>query len=136
MAIRNRLRPWMVAVPMLLGPMLLLGPILLLGVSSAQAQSPVATGAPLEGPVTLNRDVEVRVGPNQDARIVKTMKSGESVNALGTPRGTAWTQIAIGGQPVGYVPADSLDTVYIPSSRPTYIAPAPAKNSKGGKTPQ
>ncbi|WP_247877927.1 SH3 domain-containing protein [Azospirillum sp. TSO22-1] len=104
-------------------------------VGTARAQSPVAIGAPLEGPVVLNRDVEVRIGPNQDARIIMTMKSGRAVNALGTPRGTTWTQVAIGGQPVGYVPADSLDPVYVP--RPVPVAPPPPKAEaadKGGKT--
>ena len=93
-------------------------------VPPAYAQSPVAIGAPLEGPVVLNRDVEVRIGPSQDARIISTMKGGRAVNALGTPRGTTWTQIAIGGQPIGYVPADSLVPVYVP--RPVPVAPAPA----------
>ncbi|WP_448203639.1 SH3 domain-containing protein [Azospirillum sp. sgz302134] len=73
------------------------------------AQSPVAIGAPLTGEVVLNRDIEVRIGPNEDARIIMTLKRGKALNALGTPRGTAWTEVAIGGQPIGYVPADSLD---------------------------
>jgi len=110
--------------------------LLLAASPPARAQSPVAIGAPLEGPVVLNRDVEVRIGPSQDARIIMTMKSGRAVNALGTPRGTTWTQIAIGGQPVGYVPADSLDPVYVP--RPVPVAPPPPKaeasSDKNGKT--
>lgn len=103
-----------------------------MGVSPARAQSPVAIGAPLEGPVVLNRDVEVRIGPNQDSRIISTMKAGRAVNALGTPRGTSWTQIALGGTPVGYVPADSLDPVYVPRSIPV-APPAPAKAGKSDK---
>ena len=100
-----------------------------MGAPAVRAQSPVAIGAPLEGPVVLNRDVEVRIGPNQDARIISTMKAGRAVNALGTPRGTSWTQIAIGGMPVGYVPADSLDPVYAPRSVPV----APAASAKAAQ---
>lgn len=82
--------------------------------AAVRAQSPVAIGAPLTGEVVLNRDVEVRVGPAENARIVMTLSKGKALNALGTPRGTTWTQVAIGGQPIGYVPAASLDPVYIP----------------------
>lgn len=119
--------------------LIMAGLMVALPAGPAPAQSPVAIGAPLEGPVVLNRDVEVRIGPNQDARIVMTMQSGRAVNALGTPRGTTWTQIAIGGQPVGYVPADSLDPVYVPRQVP--VAPAPPKAAapkdagKGAETP-
>ncbi|WP_448190400.1 SH3 domain-containing protein [Azospirillum sp. sgz301742] len=109
--------------------------LLALGSPPAQAQSPVAIGAPLEGPVVLNRDVEVRIGPNQDARIIMTMKSGKAVNALGTPRGTTWTQVAIGGQPIGYVPADSLDPVYVPRTVPVTPAAPPPAPDKDAKTP-
>ncbi len=77
--------------------------------AGVHAQSPVAVGAPLTGEVVLNRDVEVRIGPSEDARIVMTLKRGKALNALGTPRGTLWTEVAIGGQPIGYVPAGSLD---------------------------
>lgn len=106
--------------------------LLALGSAPVLAQSPVAIGAPLEGPVVLNRDVEVRIGPNQDARIIMTMKSGKAINALGTPRGTTWTQVAIGGQPIGYVPADSLDPIHVPRTVPiTPAAPPPA--DKDGK---
>ncbi|KAA0683086.1 SH3 domain-containing protein [Roseomonas genomospecies 6] len=76
---------------------------------TAFAQSPVAIGAPLTGEVVLNRDIEVRIGPNADARIIQTLPRGKALNALGTPRGTSWTEVAIGGQPIGYVPSDSLD---------------------------
>jgi hypothetical protein len=95
------------------------------------AQSPVAIGAPLEGPVVLNRDVEVRVGPSQEARIIRTLPNGKALNALGTPRGTTWTQVAIGGQPIGYVPVDSLDPVYVP--RPMPIPSATAAKDKDKK---
>ncbi|MCM8732658.1 SH3 domain-containing protein [Azospirillum sp. A1-3] len=84
----------------------------------ARAQSPVAIGAPLTGEVVLNRDIEVRIGPSEDARIVTTLKQGKALNALGTPRGTYWTEVAIGGQPIGYVPADSLDPALMVTGRP------------------
>lgn len=94
------------------------------------AQNPVIIGGPLEGEVVLNRNVEVRIGPSENARIVMTMEKGKPLNALGTPRGTTWTQVAIGGQPIGYVPADALDPVTVPrpppAARPPALAP-PAK---------
>ena len=90
----------------------------------AGAQSPVAIGAPLTGEVVLNRDIEVRIGPNEDARIVMTLKRGKALNALGTPRGTSWTEVAIGGQPIGYVPADSLD--------PALMVARPVTGANGG----
>ncbi|HYG88206.1 MAG TPA: SH3 domain-containing protein [Azospirillum sp.] len=125
MAVGRGLGAWMVAA------------VLVLAAVPTRAQSPVAIGAPLEGPVVLNRDVEVRIGPSQDARIVMTMKSGRSVNALGTPRGTNWTQVAIGGQPVGYVPADSLDPVYVPRSTPNTATTAPPpKDGKAAQAPR
>nr|WP_255636360.1 SH3 domain-containing protein [Azospirillum sp. 412522] len=95
----------------------------------ARAQSPVAIGAPLTGEVVLNRDIEVRIGPSEDARIVMTLKQGKGLNALGTPRGTFWTEVAIGGQPIGYVPADSLDPALMVTGRPAVgdEGPRPAK---------
>ncbi len=90
----------------------------LAAIPPARAQSPVAIGAPLTGEVVLNRDIEVRIGPSEDARIVMTLKQGKALNALGTPRGTYWTEIAIGGQPIGYVPADSLDPALMVTGRP------------------
>ena len=90
----------------------------------AVAQSPVAIGAPLTGEVVLNRDIEVRIGPNGDARIVMTLKRGKALNALGTPRGTSWTEVAIGGQPIGYVPVDSLD--------PALMVARPVTGGNGG----
>lgn len=90
----------------------------------AMAQSPVAIGAPLTGEVVLNRDIEVRIGPNENARIVMTLKRGKALNALGTPRGTAWTEVAFGGQPIGYVPADSLD--------PALMVARPVSTAGGG----
>ncbi len=99
------------------------------------AQSPVAIGAPLTGEVVLNRDIEVRIGPSEDARIVMTLKQGKALNALGTPRGTFWTEIAIGGQPIGYVPADSLDPALMVTGRPAVggEAPRPARPTADGK---
>jgi uncharacterized protein YgiM (DUF1202 family) len=76
---------------------------------TASAQNPVFLGGPLTGEVVLNRDVEVRIGPSENARILTTLRRGRALNALGTPRGTSWTEVAIGGRPIGYVPADSLD---------------------------
>ncbi|MFP5518157.1 MAG: SH3 domain-containing protein [Alphaproteobacteria bacterium] len=107
------LRPLLPALAVLLG----LGGIMAAH-QPARAQSPVAIGAPLTGEVVLNRDIEVRIGPSEDARIVMTLKQGKALNALGTPRGTYWTEIAIGGQPIGYVPADSLDPALMVTGRP------------------
>lgn len=89
------------------------------------AQSPVQIGAPLTGEVVLNRDAEVRIAPNENGRIVMTLEKGKPLNALGTPRGTTWTQVAIGGQPIGYVPADSLDPAL--AVRPLNLPPAPRR---------
>lgn len=97
----------------------------------ARAQSPVAIGAPITGEVVLNRDAEVRIGPSEDSRIVLTLNKGKALNALGTPRGTTWTQVAIGGQPIGYVPADALDPVYVPRPPPP-PAPAGAASAPAG----
>ncbi|PWC31002.1 SH3 domain-containing protein [Azospirillum sp. TSO35-2] len=99
----------------------------------ARAQSPVATGAPLTGEVVLNRDIEVRIGPSEDARIVMTLKQGKALNALGTPRGTYWTEVAIGGQPIGYVPADSLDPALMVTGRAAVggEGPRPPKPAAG-----
>lgn len=99
----------------------------------ARAQSPVAIGAPITGEVVLNRDAEVRIGPSEDARIVLTLSKGKALNALGTPRGTTWTQVAIGGQPLGYVPADALDPVYVPRPPPAPAA-APAAGAAAVRT--
>lgn len=104
----------------------------LTGAYDAAAQSPVQIGAPLTGEVVLNRDVEVRIGPNENARIVMTLDKGKPLNALGTPRGTTWTQVAIGGQPIGYVPADSLDPAL--AVRPLPLPPA-AKRPAAGSGP-
>lgn len=84
----------------------------------ATAQSSVAIGAPLVGEVVLNRDVEVRAAPSEAGRLLSTQPKGKALTALGTPRGTNWTQVAIGGVPLGYVPADALDQVYVPEAAP------------------
>lgn len=99
----------------------------------ARAQSPVAIGAPLTGEVVLNRDIEVRIGPSEDARIVMTLKQGKALNALGTPRGTYWTEVAIGGQPIGYVPADSLDPALMVTGRPAIGGEGPRAHKPGTK---
>ncbi|SMF65715.1 SH3 domain-containing protein [Azospirillum oryzae] len=101
--------------------------------SPARAQSPVAIGAPLTGEVVLNRDIEVRIGPSEDARIVMTLKKGKALNALGTPRGTYWTEVAIGGQPIGYVPADSLDPALMVTGRPAIGGEGPPAHKPGTK---
>lgn len=107
---------------------LLLTVLLLLALPApAPAQSPVAIGAPLSGEVVLNRDIEVRIGPSEDARIVMTLKQGKALNALDTPRGTYWTKIAIGGQPIGYVPMDSLDPALMVTGRPAVGREGPAR---------
>ncbi len=98
----------------------------------AWAQSPVAIGAPLTGEVVLNRDIEVRIGPSEDARIVMTLKQGKALNALGTPRGTYWTEVAIGGQPIGYVPADSLDPALMVTGRPAIGGEGPRAHKPAG----
>ncbi len=106
----------------------------------AFAQSPVAIGAPLTGEVVLNRDIEVRIGPNADARIIQTLPRGKALNALGTPRGTSWTEVAIGGQPIGYVPSDSLDPALMVSRSITAAmggagAGGPPAGAGAGKPP-
>lgn len=101
---------------------------------AAVAQSPVQIGAPLTGEVVLNRDVEVRIAPNENARIIMTLEKDKPLNALGTPRGSTWTQVAIGGQPIGYVPADSLDPAL--AVRPLPLpAKRPAGNGGGAVNP-
>lgn len=104
-----------------------------LATPDARAQSPVQIGAPLTGEVVLNRDVEVRIGPLENARIVMTLDKGKPLNALGTPRGTTWTQVAIGGQPIGYVPADALDPAM--AVRPLPLPPTARRPAGGGVSP-
>lgn len=82
-------------------------------VAPVRAESPAAITAPIEGEAVLNRDVEVRIQPREDARIIMTLKEGKRLNALDTPRGTTWTKVAIGGQPIGYVPWDALDPAFV-----------------------
>ncbi|WP_245986403.1 SH3 domain-containing protein [Azospirillum thermophilum] len=101
----------------------------------ALAESPVAIGAPLSGEAVLNRDVEVRIGPSQEARIIMTLQQGKVLNALDTPRGTSWTKVAIGGQPIGYVPSDSLDPALMITGRASIggATAAPPKPAKPGE---
>ena len=54
-----------------------------------------------------------------------TLDKGKPLNALGTPRGTTWTLVAIGGQPIGYVPADSIDPAL--AVRPLPLPPAASR---------
>jgi hypothetical protein len=84
--------------------------------ADALAQGVVRPNGPPSGEVMLNRDIEVRVAPADDARIVLTLTQGKLLNALDTLRGSIWTLVALGGQPIGYVPSDCLDTIYV--SRP------------------
>mgnify|MGYP001809653836 CR=1 FL=1 len=78
-----------------------------------RGESPASINAPIEGEAVLNRDAEVRILPREDSRIIMTLKEGKRLNALDTPRGTTWTKVAIGGQPIGYVPWDALDPAFI-----------------------
>ena len=48
-----------------------------------------------------------------DSRVVMSLPKGKIVAAFGTPRRTAWTQIGLGGRDIGYVPSDSLDSIFI-----------------------
>ncbi|WP_042702946.1 SH3 domain-containing protein, partial [Azospirillum sp. B506] len=77
------------------------------------------------------------IGPGEDARIVMTLKQGKALNALGTPRGTYWTEVAIGGQPIGYVPADSLDPALMVTGRPAVggEGPRPPKPGSSASPP-
>jgi hypothetical protein len=101
----------------------------------ARGQTPANIGAPLTGEVVLNRDVEIRSAPAESGRILLTMPQGKALNALGTPRGTNWTQVAIGGVPVGYVPADALDPVYIPPAGPDKALPGGGTGGGGNGKP-
>jgi len=83
----------------------------------AFAQMSVSIDAPVAGDATLNRDIEVRVAPSENARILITLNQGDSVEALDTPRGSAWTRIGKGGVPMGFVPRDALDAVPVPPVR-------------------
>lgn len=94
-----------------------------------RAQMSVAIDAPVAGDATINRDIEVRVAPAENARIVATLTQGDSVDALDTPRGSVWTRIGKKGVPLGFVPKDALDAVPVPPAptpRPPAPAPAPA----------
>lgn len=80
----------------------------------AVAQMSVSMDSPVSGDAVLNRDVEVRVAPSENARILSTHTQGEAVEALDTPRGSAWTRVGKGGVPLGFVPKDALDAVPVP----------------------
>mgnify|MGYP002716909456 FL=1 len=91
----------------------LVSALLLCATIPARAQGGPNLGAPQVGETILNRDVEVRVSPDEASRVVMMLPRGKTVAAFGTPRRTAWTQIGLGGRDVGYVPSDSLDSIFI-----------------------
>ena len=80
---------------------------------TAMAQGGPNLGRPQTGETILNRDVDVLVSADADSRIVMSLPKGKIVAAFGTPRRTAWTQIGLGGRDIGYVPSDSLDSIFI-----------------------
>jgi len=92
----------------------------------AFAQMSVSIDAPVSGDATLNRDIEVRVAPSENARILSTLNQGDHVEALDTPRGMGWTRIGKGGVPLGFVPKDALDAVPVPPVRAPAKPPSPA----------
>jgi hypothetical protein len=99
-------------------PKLLVLICLLLGWScaipgTAMAQGGPNLGRPQTGETILNRDVDVLVSADGDSRVVMSLPKGKVVAAFGTPRRTAWTQIGLGGRDIGYVPSDSLDSIFI-----------------------
>ena len=99
-------------------PKLLVLLCLLLGWEAASPGKAVAQGGPnlgrpQTGETILNRDVDVLVSADAGSRIVMSLPKGKIVAAFGTPRRTAWTQIGLGGRDIGYVPSDSLDSIFI-----------------------
>jgi hypothetical protein len=90
-------------------PALALGILLLLPAMPASA-----TDSPLAGEALLARDVDLREGPSLEAPVVRSLAKGTTVSSLGSPRGTGFMQVGIGGRPVGYVPAGSLASIYAP----------------------
>lgn len=89
--------------------------LVLLALAILLAAEPAAgdrVGVPLTGEAILKRDVDVRSTPAADGRIVMRLPRGKTVTALGTPRHTPWTRIARAGRPLGYVPWDSLESIY------------------------
>jgi hypothetical protein len=77
------------------------------------AQGGPNLGRPQTGETILNRDVDVLVSADAGSRIVMSLPKGKIVAAFGTPRRTAWTQMGLGGRDIGYVPSDSLDSIFI-----------------------
>jgi hypothetical protein len=73
-----------------------------------------ATDSPLSGEALLGRDVEVRAGPSAGAPALRALPRGTVVTSLGSPRGTGFAEIGIGGRPAGYVPVDALASIYGP----------------------
>jgi hypothetical protein len=80
---------------------------------TAMAQGGPNLGRPQTGETILNRDVDVLVSADAGSRVVMSLPKGKIVAAFGTPRRTAWTQIGLGGRDIGYVPSDSLDSIFI-----------------------
>ena len=80
----------------------------------AAAQGGPNLGKPQTGETILNRDVDVLVSASADSRVVMSLPKGKVVAAFGTPRRMpSWTQIGLGGRDIGYVPSDSLDSIFI-----------------------
>jgi hypothetical protein len=79
----------------------------------AEAQGGPNLGRPQVGEAILNRDIEVRVSADDGSRVVMNLPKGKTVEAFGTPRRTSWTQIGLAGRDIGYVPNDSLDSIFI-----------------------
>jgi hypothetical protein len=81
---------------------------------TAMAQGGPNLGKPQTGETILNRDVDVLVSADADSRVVMSLPKGKVVAAFGTPRRMpSWTQIGLGGRDIGYVPTDSLDSIFI-----------------------
>lgn len=79
------------------------------GGGEALAAGMVATGEAL-----LGRDVEVRSAPDPAAGVVLRLPKGTVVMALGSARGSTFNEIAIGGRGTGFVPNDTLTSIYGP----------------------
>ncbi|HSK38512.1 MAG TPA: hypothetical protein VK943_01985 [Arenibaculum sp.] len=74
----------------------------------------LAAGMVTTGEALLGRDVEVRSAPDPAAAIVLRLPRGTVVMALGSARGSAFNEIAIGGRSTGFVPNDALTSIYGP----------------------
>ncbi|MDR3516165.1 MAG: hypothetical protein P4M00_10125 [Azospirillaceae bacterium] len=82
-------------------------------IDAASAQTGPGLGGPQQGEVILNQDSDVHSLPTPEGKVVMTLAKGRTVVAFDTPRNTGWTQIAIGGRDIGYVPYDHLTSIYV-----------------------